>query len=163
MALGSKTDLFANYQKEQEQIGVQQTTPFADLDIQPISTTQAQEKNIQHDKERKQRVKSTKIQTQEETWKKDTTMQDVVTFISKPKISITANGRTLKTTKNGNRYVYEDVYDHRQDVKMTKEEEAVFSLRIPKKYKAYLESVARGERISLNQLILRAIREFVKF
>ncbi len=75
----------------------------------------------------------------------------------------TASGKTLKRTKNGNTYSYEDVFDHRNDVIVEKGKEAHYDLRMPQEFKEKVMAIAKSQRekTSFNQLILRAIREYI--
>ena len=73
----------------------------------------------------------------------------------------TINGRTLKTTKNGNTYTYEDVYNHKDEVTLKKEDTVKYLLRLPAGFKRQLELIAKQEGYSFNQLILRAVRQYI--
>ncbi len=77
----------------------------------------------------------------------------------RPQAHLTANGRMIKTSVNGNTYPYEDKFDHSRDVML--EQDAKFLLRLPKEHKDYLERLAKAERTSLNQMIVRAINQYV--
>lgn len=86
-------------------------------------------------------------------------VQNRTTQNERPQAHITANGRVIKTSVNGNTYSYEDKFDHSKDVML--EQDAKFLLRLPKEHKDYLERLAKAERTSLNQLIVRAINSYV--
>lgn len=74
----------------------------------------------------------------------------------------TSTGRTLKRTKNGNPYIYEDKYNHNGDIKFSRAEEEHYDLRMPKGQKAQFMQIAKHQKMSFNQMVLRAIEMYIQ-
>ena len=74
----------------------------------------------------------------------------------------TSTGRTLKRTKNGNPYIYEDKYNHNGDIKFSRAEEEHYDLRMPKGQKAQFMQIAKQQKMSFNQMVLRAIEMYIQ-
>ena len=73
----------------------------------------------------------------------------------------TSNGRTIKRTRNGDPYVYDDVYNHNGDIKFKRSEEEHYDLRMPKGQKAQFMQIAKNQKMSFNQMVLRAIDSYI--
>lgn len=74
----------------------------------------------------------------------------------------TSSGKTLKRTRNGNPYIYEDKYDHNGDIRFSRKDEEHYDLRMPKGQKAQFMQIAKANGTSFNQMVLRAIELYIK-
>ena len=86
----------------------------------------------------------------------------VTHFQDNPGTRKTSTGRTLKRTKNGNPYIYEDKYNHNGDIKFSRAEEEHYDLRMPKGQKAQFMQIAKQQKMSFNQMVLRAIEMYIQ-
>ena len=142
MGMGSKTDLYSNYQKAQQNLGQNQSNPFANLKIDPINSVQPQTQQPQ------QRV----VQPQTRT----VTVQHYQD--NRPVSQGVVGQKVTKRTKKGDTYSYADKYDHSRDIKPRKVVPITF--RIDADEYERFKMIAQRERVSMNQLILRAMSQF---
>lgn len=150
--------------KAQESV---QANPFGNMNLNKLQVEQdpnyanynqsAQQRPVQQPTQQQRVVQQPRMVQQQPRPVQRKPVQ--TTSNERPQAHITSNGRMIKTSVNGNTYPYEDKFDHSRDVAL--EQDAKFLLRLPKQHKEYLERVAKAERTSLNQLIVRAIDSYV--
>ena len=118
MGMGSKTDLFSNYQKAQQSVGQNQSNPFANLDLKPINSVQQQAQ-----KPAQQPVQQRPVQQQPQPRVVQTQTGSVPVHHfqdNKPASQGVVGQKVTKRTKKGDTYSYADKYDHSKDIKPRK-------------------------------------------
>ncbi len=149
MGMGSKTDLYENYQRAQQNVGQNQGNPFVNLNISPIRTPQNQQQNsnrqtIQQPVTRPAQPRPAQNVNKEPA--RNTQPQGVV------------GQKVTKRTQKGDTYSYADVYDHSRDIKPRKPVSITF--RIDADEYERIKAIAKRERISANQLINRVLSQY---
>ena len=156
MGLGSKTDLYSNYQKIHENLGQNQTSPFANLDLKPINSVQQQAQ-----KPAQQTVQQRPVQQQPQPRVVQTQTGSVPVHHfqdNKPASQGVVGQKVTKRTKKGDTYSYADKYDHSKDIKPRKVVPITF--RIDADEYERFKMIAQRERVSVNQLMIRAMSQF---
>ena len=156
MGLGSKTDLYSNYQKIHENLGQNQTSPFANLDLKPINSVQQQAQ-----KPAQQTVQQRPVQQQPQPRVVQTQTGSVPVHHfqdNKPASQGVVGQKVTKRTKKGDTYSYADKYDHSKDIKPRKVIPITF--RIDADEYERFKMIAQRERVSVNQLMIRAMSQF---
>jgi len=156
MGMGSKTDLFSNYQKAQQSVGQNQSNPFANLDLKPINSVQQQAQ-----KPAQQPVQQRPVQQQPQPRVVQTQTGSVPVHHfqdNKPASQGVVGQKVTKRTKKGDTYSYADKYDHSKDIKPRKVVPITF--RIDADEYERFKMIAQRERVSVNQLMIRAMSQF---
>ena len=156
MGLGSKTDLYSNYQKVHENLGQNQSNPFANLDLKPINSVQQQAQ-----KPAQQPVQQRPVQQQPQPRVVQTQTGSVPVHHfqdNKPASQGVVGQKVTKRTKKGDTYSYADKYDHSKDIKPRKVVPITF--RIDADEYERFKMIAQRERVSVNQLMIRAMSQF---
>ena len=156
MGMGSKTDLFSNYQKAQQSVGQNQSNPFANLDLRPINSVQQQAQ-----KPAQQPVQQRPVQQQPQPRVVQTQTGSVPVHHfqdNKPASQGVVGQKVTKRTKKGDTYSYADKYDHSKDIKPRKVVPITF--RIDADEYERFKMIAQRERVSVNQLMIRAMSQF---
>lgn len=156
MGMGSKTDLFSNYQKAQQSVGQNQSNPFANLDLKPINSVQQQAQ-----KPAQQTVQQRPVQQQPQPRVVQTQTGSVPVHHfqdNKPASQGVVGQKVTKRTKKGDTYSYADKYDHSKDIKPRKVVPITF--RIDADEYERFKMIAQRERVSVNQLMIRAMSQF---
>ena len=156
MGMGSKTDLFSNYQKAQQSVGQNQSNPFANLDLKPINSVQQQAQ-----KPAQQTVQQRPVQQQPQPRVVQTQTGSVPVHHfqdNKPASQGVVGQKVTKRTKKGDTYSYADKYDHSKDIKPRKIVPITF--RIDADEYERFKMIAQRERVSVNQLMIRAMSQF---
>ena len=156
MGMGSKTDLFSNYQKAQQSVGQNQSNPFANLDLKPINSVQQQAQ-----KPAQQPVQQRPVQQQPQPRVVQTQTGSVPVHHfqdNKPVSQGVVGQKVTKRTKKGDTYSYADKYDHSKDIKPRKVVPITF--RIDADEYERFKMIAQRERVSVNQLMIRAMSQF---
>ena len=156
MGMGSKTDLFSNYQKAQQSVGQNQSNPFANLDLKPINSVQQQAQ-----KPAQQPVQQRAVQQQPQPRVVQTQTGSVPVHHfqdNKPASQGVVGQKVTKRTKKGDTYSYADKYDHSKDIKPRKVVPITF--RIDADEYERFKMIAQRERVSVNQLMIRAMSQF---
>ena len=156
MGMGSKTDLFSNYQKAQQSVGQNQSNPFANLDLKPINSVQQQAQ-----KPAQQTVQQRPVQQQPQPRMVQTQTGSVPVHHfqdNKPASQGVVGQKVTKRTKKGDTYSYADKYDHSKDIKPRKVVPITF--RIDADEYERFKMIAQRERVSVNQLMIRALSQF---
>lgn len=147
-------NILNSQRKAQESV---KSDPFANLNLNAIDVkenkTNYQNKNVVNTNISRVSVKTTQ--------EKERPQLNSHLYNERKPERKTRNGRTLKTTKNGNTYTYEDVYNHKDEVTLKKEDTVKYLLRLPASFKRKAEQIAKQEGYSFNQLILRAVRQYI--
>ena len=156
MGLGSKTDLYSNYQKVHENLGQNQTSPVANLDLKPINSVQQQAQNPAQEPVQQRPVQQ---QPQPRVVQTQTGSVPVHHFQdNKPASQGVVGQKVTKRTKKGDTYSYADKYDHSKDIKPRKVVPITF--RIDADEYERFKMIAQRERVSVNQLMIRAMSQF---
>lgn len=171
MGLGSKTDLYSNYQKIHENLGQNQTSPFANLDLKPINSVQQQAQNPAQEPVQQRPVQQRPVQqrpVQQEPVQQQPQPRVVQTQTgsvpvhhfqdNKPASQGVVGQKVTKRTKKGDTYSYADKYDHSKDIKPRKVVPITF--RIDADEYERFKMIAQRERVSVNQLMIRAMSQF---
>ena len=156
MGMGSKTDLFSNYQKAQQSVGQNQSNPFANLDLKPINSVQQQAQ-----KPAQQPVQQRPVQQQPQPRVVQTQTGSVPVHHfqdNKPASQGVVGQKVTKRTKKGDTYSYADKYDHSKDIKPRKVVPITF--RIDADEYERFKMIAQRERVSVNQLMIRAMSQY---
>lgn len=156
MGMGSKTDLFSNYQKAQQSVGQNQSNPFANLDLKPINSVQQQ---AQKPAQQPVQQRPAQQQPQPRVVQTQTGSVPVHHFQDNKPVSQGVVGQKVtKRTKKGDTYSYADKYDHSKDIKPRKVVPITF--RIDADEYERFKMIAQRERVSVNQLMIRAMSQF---
>lgn len=136
-----------------------QTNPFGSfkmdrVEVRPDPAYSNQSTSVQ------QSVRQQPVQ-QPKTTQRVERQTSVTHYQDHQEIRKTSTGRTLKRTKNGNPYIYEDKYNHNGDIKFSRTEEEHYDLRMPKGQKAQFMQIAKYQKMSFNQMVLRAIEMYI--
>lgn len=158
MGMGSKTDLYSNYQKAQQNLGQNQSNPFANLKIDPINSVQPQTQQPQQRVVQQPQQRPVQ-QPQQRVVKPQTRTVTVQHYQdNRPASQGVVGQKVTKRTKKGDTYSYADKYDHSRDIKPRKVVPITF--RIDADEYERFKMIAQRERVSMNQLILRAMSQF---
>lgn len=155
MGMGSKTDLFSNYQKAQQSVGQNQTNPFANLDLKPINSVQQQ---AQKPAQQSVQTRPVQQQTQPRMVQTQTRNIPVQHYQDKPVTQGVVGQKVTKRTKKGDTYSYADKYDHSKDIKP--KDVTAITFRIDSVEYERFKQIAKRERVSVNQLMIRAMSQY---
>ena len=161
MGMGSKTDLFSNYQKAQQSVGQNQSNPFANLDLKPINSVQQQAQKPAKEPVQQRPVQQRPVQQQPQPRVVQTQTGSVPVHHfqdNKPVSQGVVGQKVTKRTKKGDTYSYADKYDHSKDIKPRKVVPITF--RIDADEYERFKMIAQRERVSVNQLMIRAMSQF---